>query len=88
MFDVGISEKAFALYFANCYPGSRGERLKEAWSFVRRIRGGMSSTDMAIADELGICPSCLKGGYLFANGGAILKCLSCGEEWIVFDNKR
>jgi hypothetical protein len=86
MITAGISEKTFALYMAKIFKGTKQERLKKSWAAVKRMHSD-SIADTVIADELGICPNCLKAGYLLDNGGILLKCLNCGQEWIVFDNK-
>lgn len=85
MIDAGISSAAFACFLSHRLKGNESERMKEAWQITRQIEAGYSPVDTVLADDLGICPACLEGGWLVGRG-AFVKCLSCGESWLVFDN--
>lgn len=71
MQNVGISRKGLAEFLSE-------DTINKLWVAA-------SSADAVIADELGICAKCLKGGWLEPVSGAIVKCWNCGTEWLVIE---
>lgn len=87
MIEAGISRIQLANIFAKHLPGDRSARMKKAWEIVKEIDNHSSPGDCFIVDTLGACPKCLQTGWLIEVSGATIKCLNCGESFLLISEK-
>lgn len=57
------------------------EALKRAWIIAKAVVEEQEPGDIFFS-ELGICPECLTGAWIFGEGGNY-KCLNCGQEFVL-----
>jgi hypothetical protein len=84
MSRAGISRQELIDILVKHLPGSQSQRMKKARQLLKEIEEKIIPAG-GVLSNLGICPKCLKANWLIDKSGAVEKCMSCGEEYLVIE---
>ena len=82
MSKAGISREEILNILAKHLHGDQEQRIIKARQVLKEIEEKYIPAGGVLSD-LGVCPKCLKANWLIDKSGAVEKCMSCGEEYLV-----